>query len=109
MDKTSVLIDIVSKHEVKVRVKATWDEEPSNWDSPLTSPSPGYIETPELGPVSLSEAEWIEINPVKKVERGSLLPPEKVDLRKDLSLSLTTTKLDWKLVGGIIRVKLSSD
>ena len=51
----------------------------SVWARPFFSPSPGYIEGADLGPVPTQEIRWIEVESVEQRRRGRLVPDQPVD------------------------------
>lgn len=64
-DMNYVLPAIAREFEaLKVRVRLNINNiGVSEWGGPLFFPAPGYVEIKGLGPVKMSDVEWVEIDP----------------------------------------------
>lgn len=66
------ITNILSGHVLRFSIKWVKTDEPPEWQSWLTVPCDGYLETPKLGPVQFDEVEWVEVSTLDKTGTDQL-------------------------------------
>jgi hypothetical protein len=89
--------------KVLARVKLSKSDEPSAWGW-LGAPTPGYLEPEALGPIPISEIEWIEFDMTRRVHKGRLVPDAKIDVPVEVIESLKGFHFSVDLESNIVRV-----
>lgn len=79
-------------------------KDPEREPEPLWSPSPGYLETGRLGPVSVRSIEWIDLISEVSIPRGRLLQPIVEDRQAALLLALRELGIPHEPAVGSVRV-----
>ena len=78
------VVDILRITHCCCRVKWSQSPEPTEWEPWLIVPTEGCIETGSLGPIPVSEVDWVEIDVTELQELGRLVAPRKVDHTSEL-------------------------
>ncbi len=111
MSKNSLteLINILQKLDLKCRVRTSFDDAVSEWSTFVTTPTQGYIETSDSGPVSINDLKSIEVDPVRQIIVGRRVPPKKQNLRAEFLELLRKHCISYEEVGEYLRINFQSD
>lgn len=94
---------IADELALRGRPKVRGEAPNSEWQ-PIWLPAPGYVETGRLGPMSVREIEWIDLETRVRVHRGRLLPPVVEDKSAALSALLAKVAVQVEQHDGWLRV-----
>lgn len=99
--------EICRQYSVRTRTKLSGDP-CSEWCTWLIVPHPGYIEPEALGPVPLTDIEYVEIDPVERKRRGRLVADLLIDHRPEIESALTAANVPFAFVNGVLRLRSES-
>lgn len=99
----NIVASVVKNIKLKVRVKIGRDEV-SGWSDWLIFPTDGYGEISSYGPFRIRDVSFLEIDPVKVISVGRLVPDRKVDKRGELEKILKEERVAFIIVDGLFRI-----
>jgi hypothetical protein len=99
------IVEIIGSLNLRCRIKASDDDDVSDWSEKIWSPVPSCFELFSCGPVPIRQIEWLDIDPVVTTKKGRLLPEMKEDKRDALVSALTKQKIKFEDLGAFIRIR----
>jgi hypothetical protein len=99
----SVVVQILQPFPCLCRVKWLHDDA-TDWQRPVFSPAPGYLEIGSLGPVPMREVEWIEIQSTESRHAGRLVPDSLIDHSSALHACFAKNSLHFESIEHGFRV-----
>ncbi len=99
----SAAISILRAFPCYCRVKWLHDDV-TDWQHPVSSPVPGYIEVGSLGPVPMREVEWVEVQSTETQYRGRLVGDRLVDHSSALRARFADSSLRYESIAQGFRI-----
>jgi hypothetical protein len=93
----SAVVHILQSFPCSCRVKSFHDDA-TDWQRPVFSPVPGYIEVGSLGPVPMREVEWVEVQSTETRHPGRRVPDSLVDHSSALRARFADASLHYQTV-----------
>lgn len=100
--------EAINRIGLRFRVRASFDDDASPWTTVLGFPSPGYVEPKGMGPISIKQLVWIEIDPIKEIVIGMRVKPKQEDRTRELVDFLNEHKIAYTHVNGFIHIDIQS-
>lgn len=99
------IIKFIDEYKLKIRVKLQSKENPTNWCSSLSEPSPGYLDF-SLEPVTPKEIEYVELNCIVVTKIGRLVPDKITDNEHVIQEHLRNNNINFSPLGnGVLRIE----
>ncbi|WP_459213105.1 DUF6678 family protein [Aquimarina rhabdastrellae] len=105
------MLDIIKKTILNTGcpIRFNWyydpDLEVSEWVNSFEFPTKGYIEIPTVGPIKITQWEWLEINSIQKKVIGRLTPVKEVNHSLEVKRSLDEGKIVYKETSGGYKIE----
>jgi len=103
-DNIEQLIYAVKTQPYTYNLKIKNESPAAAWSNWIIKPTENYFETAMQGPYSVTNIEWIEVNPLENRKEGRLMPEKIVDHTDSISHLLEVLAIPYMIVDGIIRL-----
>lgn len=94
----------VKKQPYTYRLKIKNEPLDAPWSNWLGHPSDNYIEAERQGPYSISDTEWIDINPIENRKEGKIVSAKEFDHSAEIIKLLEELSFPFMVTDGIISV-----
>lgn len=103
------VFSLVAKNDLALRIKHVSQDEPSAWTHWIGRPVVGYIELQRIGPIALSDIDWLEINAIEERHMGRLMPAKRFDHTDEIIDRLIAGEIRHAKSDKAIRIYLSPE
>lgn len=81
----------------------------NKWASWVIQPEKGYIESDQIGPVKISEVDWIEINPIERIYIGIRITDKSIDHTETIRNYFDKNFIQYKINEGIFQIVIQDN